>query len=79
MLLSLGHTGKGGSDEIAFEGLEIFGGLNWRVARGGSKGVDEFEDEEARKCAAQVRNAVNGFSIIPLDFRTWGEEQAKGV
>lgn len=59
VLLGFGHAGEGGGDEIAFEGLEILGGFQRRIARRGRKGVDEFEDEEAGECAAQVGNAVN--------------------
>lgn len=57
VLLGLGHAGEGGGDEIAFEGLEILGGFQRRITCGGSEGVDEFEDEEAGECAAQVGNA----------------------
>ena len=61
VLLGLGHAGEGGGDEIALKGLEILGGFEGWITRRGREGVDEFEDEEAGECAAQVGNAVVGF------------------
>lgn len=56
MFLSLEHTGKGLSDELAFK-KGRYGGR--RVAGCNGEHVDEFQDEETRECAAEVADAVS--------------------
>ena len=52
-----GDTGEGGSYEGSFEGRGVCGRFRGRIAGGDSEGVDELEDEETRKGAAQIGDA----------------------
>lgn len=67
--LRLEDAGKGRGNEVAFEGREVFGGFEGRVAGGEGEVVDEFEDEEAGEGAAEVGDAVGrGRRVSWWDF-----------
>lgn len=51
-------AGEWRGDEVAFEGREVFGGFEGRVAGGEGEMVDEFENEEAGEGAAQIGDAI---------------------
>ncbi len=69
-LLRFEDAGKGRGDEVAFEGREVFGRFEGRVAGGEGEVVDEFEDEEAGEGAAEVGDAVGrGRRVSWWDFR----------
>ena len=60
LFLCFQTAGKGGGDEVAFEGGgEVFGRVEGRRRVAGCEGevVDEFEDEEAGEGAAEVGDA----------------------
>lgn len=63
MLLGFGDAAERLGDQVAFKRVEFRRG-GGRVAGCDGKGVDKFEDEEAREGAAEVADAVNWLARV---------------
>lgn len=78
MLFCFGDAVEGGCDEGTFE-IFFLGRRGWWVACCDGEIIDKFENEEAGKGTAEVRDAIVVVSCCLGERKRWGTEMWQNV